>query len=149
MQIHKIDSSWYVIWWMRPPLTLITNFFLRFYLFLYLREKEHARVRTSMGGTEGEGDSPLIKESHMGLDPGTLRWWPELKADAQPTEPPRCPLILILNNTFPGSFSNNSVLKLVTKRLCALRWHTLPPKALQNWPPPPVTLLLPILATQD
>ena len=31
---------------------------------------------------EGEADSPLSREPSMGLDPRTLRSWPELKADS-------------------------------------------------------------------
>jgi len=42
-------------------------------------------------GGEGEADSPLSREPDVGLSPRTLRSCPELKADAQWTEPPRCP----------------------------------------------------------
>ena len=31
----------------------------------------------------------------LGVDPRTLRPGPELKADAEPTEPPRCPYIML------------------------------------------------------
>jgi len=42
-------------------------FFLRFYLF------DRGRERAQAGGVgEGEADSPLSKEPHVGLDPRTL-----------------------------------------------------------------------------
>ena len=43
------------------------------------------------GEGEGEAGSPLSREPVAGLDPRTLGSGPELKADAQPIEPPRCP----------------------------------------------------------
>ena len=45
---------------------------------------------------EGAGDSQLSKESKVGLDPRILGSWPDPKAGAQPTEPPRRPGIVIL-----------------------------------------------------
>ena len=44
-------------------------------------------------GAEGEGkaDSSLRREPDAGPDPWTLGSQPELKAEAQSTEPPRCP----------------------------------------------------------
>ena len=63
--------------------------FLKKY-FLYLRpERERARAER---GAEGEADSPLSREPYAGLYPKTLRSWPEMKAGASPTEPPRCPM---------------------------------------------------------
>jgi len=45
-----------------------------FFKRLYLREKERASTsRGEEGGAEGEADSPLSREPHVGLDPGTLR----------------------------------------------------------------------------
>ena len=35
--------------------------------------------------------SPLSREPNVGLDPRSLGSGPEPKADASPTEPPRCP----------------------------------------------------------
>ena len=40
---------------------------------------------------EGESGSLLSRGPDVGLDPRTPGSWPELKAEAQPTEPPRCP----------------------------------------------------------
>lgn len=54
------------------------------------RESERAPA----GGTgqgEEEADSPVSTEPNVGLDPKTLRIRPEPKADAQPSQPPRCP----------------------------------------------------------
>lgn len=46
--------------------------------FMYLFDREHSR-----GGAEEveEADSPLSRETDAKLDPGTPRWWPELKTD--------------------------------------------------------------------
>ena len=49
-----------------------------FYLFvfkdyLFIREREHAQASGEQQAEgEGEADSPLIKESNVGLDPRTL-----------------------------------------------------------------------------
>ena len=58
-------------------------------------ERERERICTAGGGAEAKGkaDSPLSREPNSGLNLRTLRSWPELKADVQPTEPPRCPTI--------------------------------------------------------
>lgn len=45
----------------------------------------------------GEGDSQLRREPDVGLDLGTLRSCPKLKAHAKLTEPPRNPLYIIFN----------------------------------------------------
>jgi len=55
-----------------------------------LTERDTAREGTQAGGVrEGEAGFPLSREPNVGLDPRTLGSWPELKADAPPTEPPR------------------------------------------------------------
>ena len=61
--------------------------------FIYLIEGE-----LQQEGAEGMGevDSLLNKEPNVGLNLRTLRSWPELKADALPTEPPRCPQIMLI-----------------------------------------------------
>ena len=53
--------------------------------FIYLFNTDRKGERTQVGGAaegEGEADSPLSKEPDVGLDPRTLRLWPELKADS-------------------------------------------------------------------
>ena len=45
---------------------------------------------------EGEADSLLSREPNIGLGPRTVRSRPELKADAQLTESPKCPNLLIV-----------------------------------------------------
>jgi len=57
-------------------------FFLKI-LFIYLTERERAREGTQAGGV-GEGEAGFLRsgEPDVGLDPGTLRSWPEPKADA-------------------------------------------------------------------
>ena len=75
------------------------NLFIYFKLmFIYFWERETQSV--SRGGAETEGDteseaapgSELSAQSPTrGSNPQTVRSWPELKLDAQPTEPPRRP----------------------------------------------------------
>ena len=40
---------------------------------------------------EEEAGCLLSREPDMGLNPRTLKSWPELKTDTLPTEPPKCP----------------------------------------------------------
>ena len=56
---------------------LIILFKNRFYLFIWEKREEH-----ELGGErEDQADYPLSGDPYMGLDPKTLRLWPELKAD--------------------------------------------------------------------
>ena len=55
--------------------------FLRFYFFIWERESERGREGAG-GGTEGEAESLLNRAPNVGLHSGTLRSWPEPKADA-------------------------------------------------------------------
>ena len=67
----------------------INSLFFKKILFIYLTERKCERAQE--GGAaeaEGETDCPLSRKPNTGLDPRTLRTWPEPKADAQPTEPP-------------------------------------------------------------
>ena len=68
-------------------------FILKIYWFIYLRERESTLVQGSMSrgraGGEEEADAPLSREPNVGLDPRTLGSWSEMKADADPTDPPR------------------------------------------------------------
>ena len=45
----------------------------------------------SEGWRERETDSPLSREPDVEFDPRTVGSQPKPKADAQPTEPPKCP----------------------------------------------------------
>ena len=77
------------------------NFFFFFTFYLFLRNR--VRQSVSGGGAEREGDriwsslQALSKQSAQslmrGLNPQTVRSWPEPKSDAQPTEPPKRPKI--------------------------------------------------------
>ena len=46
-----------------------------------------------------EKQAPCRKPD-VGLDPGTPRSWPELKADAQPLSPPGAPISSVLKTHF-------------------------------------------------
>ena len=69
-------------------LFLFDDMFLRFYLFIWERERVQAG---------GEADFPQSREHNVGLNPRALRRWPEPKADTQPVELPRHPLMTHLN----------------------------------------------------
>ena len=59
-------------------------------------------MHTSRGAAEGEG-SPLSRELEAGVNPRTLGSGPDLKADTQLTEPPRCPsLVSFKSKTVSG-----------------------------------------------
>ena len=60
-----------------------------------MRESKRAQARRTVD-EEGEADSPLSRVPDVGLDPSTPESWPEPKADAQPTKPPRCPFFYFL-----------------------------------------------------
>ena len=63
-----------------PLLLSNKSFFLKKKIvFIYLREREHEQRREAEG--EGEAGSPLSREPDRGLQPRTLRSWPEPKAD--------------------------------------------------------------------
>ena len=62
------------------------------------REWEQGRSRERERETESEAGSALSAQSSMwGLNPWTVRSWPELKSDVQPAEPLRHP---------PGTFQS-------------------------------------------
>lgn len=62
------------------------KFFLKWsYLFIWGEQIWAGRE------TEEQADSGLSKEPQVWFNPRTLRPWPQLKSDAQPIEPPRCP----------------------------------------------------------
>ena len=56
--------------------------FLLKILFVYLREQKRAWAGVRGRESEEEADSSLSREPDMGLNPRTLRAWPELKVDA-------------------------------------------------------------------
>ena len=62
-----------------PSVSLVTIFFLRFYLFIYERHTEKERQRHR----QRQKQAPC-RESNVGLGPGTPGSHPEPKADAQP-----------------------------------------------------------------
>ena len=57
------------------------------------RERAHKQKEQQAEGA-GEADFPLTGKPNTGLYPRTLGSWPELKADTQLTEPPKCPEIV-------------------------------------------------------
>ena len=78
-------------------LFLLKKFFLTF---IFERERDRDRQSVSGGGTEREGDTEseagsrlwaVSTEPDVGLNSQSVRSWPELKSNAQPTELPRHP----------------------------------------------------------
>ena len=67
-------------------LPLFFNFYFKnilFILFYFICLFDGERESAQAGGVrEGEAGFPLSKEPNVGLDPRTLRSWPEPKADA-------------------------------------------------------------------
>ena len=84
---------------------MIPKFFGFFFfkiLFIYLSERERAHKQGERQA-EGEAGSLPSKEPNEGLDPRTLGSRPKPKADAQLTEPPRCPSILLFKKIWLGT----------------------------------------------
>ena len=87
-------------------------FSLFFYLFkkkfffnvLFIFETERDRAWTGEGQREREtqnlkqapGSEPSAQSPTRGSNSQTARWWPELKSDVEPTEPPRRPYLFVL-----------------------------------------------------
>ena len=81
--------------------TMLYCFFLFFKIsFIYLRERERAQAgerekqATLQAGRPTQGSIPHPRDHDL-----TLGSWPELKADTQPTEPPRSPSFFLLLKT--------------------------------------------------
>ena len=68
------------------------KFFKRFYVFIWERAREHEQGKGQRGNQTPKPQ--LSREPDVGLDSRTLGSWPELKADAWPTDPPRRPEFL-------------------------------------------------------
>ena len=89
--------------WFELPVCFLSFFFFffNFNVYLFLRERES----TSGGGSEREGDTeseeqtagpePSAQSPMRGSNSQTVRSWPELKPDAQPTGPPRRPNLYV------------------------------------------------------
>ena len=103
---NKLWNSWHL-----TPISLLCickkNMDIRIYVciyftFIYLRERVRAGEITEGEGEAGSSPSTelLTEAPDVGLDPRIPRSWPEPKADASPTEPPRCPQnsVLMYNN---------------------------------------------------
>lgn len=79
--------------------------FKRFYFFIWQRDTAR-EGNISRGEWKREAGSPPSREPNVELDPRILRPWPWRKADASPSEPPRCPKssnFVVLCSTTCGS----------------------------------------------
>ena len=81
-------------------------------MFLFIfeseREGEMGRKRGRQDLKQAPGSEPSAQSPMQGSNPWTARLWPELKSDAQPTEPPRRPSPCI--TLTPQSLTTNSLL---------------------------------------
>ena len=76
-------------------------------MFIHERPRERQRHR------QREKQAPQ-GEPDVELDPGTLGWHPELKADAQPLSPPGAPLVRTLkvcSRTISNTVPQRCILK--------------------------------------
>ena len=73
---------------------LIFIIFKKYFIYLFDRERERENIQ-AVGSSRGRGRSrpSADREPYVGLNPRTQRSQPELKADDQLTEPPRCPAL--------------------------------------------------------
>ena len=78
-------------------------FFSFFFFNLFLRQRESMsrrgaeRERETQNLKQAPGSELSAQSPMQGSNSQTVRWWHEPKSDAQPTEPPRCPLVIIFN----------------------------------------------------
>ena len=97
ISVINISSNYAVItlWWILKEQIAYFIYLVSFKEFIYLREREivtEIERESTSEEEKGEAGSSLSREPDVGLDPRTLRSWPETKADASPTEPPGGPL---------------------------------------------------------
>ena len=64
-----------------------------FHVCLFLREYKQGRGREKEARGSKAGSVPIAASPMWGSNSWTQRSWPEPKSDAQPTEPPRCPIL--------------------------------------------------------
>ena len=73
------------------------------FLFIFETERDRAwagegqRERETQNRKQAPGSELSAHSPTRGLNSQTVRSWPELKLDAQPTEPPRRPYLLLFN----------------------------------------------------
>ena len=68
---------------------VITLFFIIFLMFISFWRRE----RETQNPNQAPGSKPSAQSPMQGSNPQATRSWPELKSEAQPTEPPRCPRV--------------------------------------------------------
>lgn len=101
---------------------------LHFSLFYFILKILFMNLREWAGGAEGGWRSrlPVSGEPHVGPDPRTPGSWPGMKADTQPTGPPRCPKRAILMRTVIWGGRGESMLSLA-KYTCSSSYLPLKP----------------------
>ena len=86
---HKIVISRWMVYFL-----MIKKIVFNVYLFLREKESELGRGREKRRQRklkQAPGSELSAQSSMQGLNSWTMKSWPELKLDALPTEPPRCP----------------------------------------------------------
>ena len=93
---HYQSSTAYLHFFPSPPLPFLI---LIFFMFIFERERDRqsqqgrGKERATQNGKQAPGSGLSAQSPVGGSNPQTVRSWLELKLDAQPTEPPRCPCI--------------------------------------------------------
>ena len=79
--LRPLNSDWNLFHW--PFSSQVFLFIYFFKDFIYSFDRQRSQVGREAGRERGrEASSPLSREPDAGLDPRTLRSWPELKAEA-------------------------------------------------------------------
>lgn len=88
--LYKVNEACSWSNWLLSGSQLIDDllFIILFFKVVFEMERERERERTRRTG-RGRNRLPIEQGARLGLNPRTLRSWPQLKADAWPTESPR------------------------------------------------------------
>ena len=92
---HDLSWSWMLNWLSEAgiPSPVI---FLNVFIYFWERERQHEwgerqRERDTQNPKQAPGSELSAQSLMWASNSQTMRSWPELKSDTQPTEPPRCP----------------------------------------------------------
>ena len=89
---------------------------------------EGQRERETQNPKQTPGSKLSTQSLMHGLNPRTMRSWPEPKLDSQPTEPPRCPRFYqVITNSSTTCFPTSQLISLYSQPVI---WASLVPDAL-------------------
>ena len=137
---RRVREDLIVIYLYIRMLMCLKNFFL---MFIWEREREMSgegqRERETQNWKQAPGSELSAQSSMQASNPRTVRSWSELKSDAQPTEPPRRPWILVyLNVSLPQSWKSSFAYCYRCCVTCVTPWQRPPLRAVLSerprWP---------------